>query len=74
MFQFAQHAITLAMLACKQEDERKEDRLRHRSVGVSSTIIPKYQSIKNHKIIKVLSIEVAKYQERRSETNIKKLL
>ena len=30
MFQFAQHAITLAMLASKQDDDRKEDRLRHR--------------------------------------------
>ena len=30
MFQFAQHAITLAMLASKQDDDRKEERLRHR--------------------------------------------
>ena len=29
LFQFAQHAITLAMLSVKQEEE-KEERLRHR--------------------------------------------
>jgi hypothetical protein len=34
--QFAQHAITLAMLAGKQEDDLKDDRLRHRSEAYSS--------------------------------------
>lgn len=34
--QFAQHAITLAMLAHKQEEEQSENRLRHRSDAYSS--------------------------------------
>jgi len=34
--QFAQHAMTLAMLSQKQEEEKKEDRLRHKSEAYSS--------------------------------------
>ena len=39
MFQFAQHAITLAMLASKQDDDRKEDRLRHRWGTIAMVMI-----------------------------------
>ena len=39
MFQFAQHAITLAMLASKQDDDRKEERLRHRWGTIAMVMI-----------------------------------